>query len=110
MRGVVNRPDADRDIREQARHIGRGRPDVGRQFSEAVARVARQVAASPGMGAPYAVSNPALAGLRCVSVPKFRNHLVFYLTVDDRVEDVRVLHGARDVDRVLDDEEADEED
>jgi plasmid stabilization system protein ParE len=34
-----------------------------------------------------------------------RNHVIFYLPLANGIELVRVLHGARDLEAVLDDEE-----
>ena len=45
-----------------------------------------------------------LAGLRSWPVPGFPKHLIFYRVDEDLVEVVRVLHGARDLAIVLEDE------
>jgi plasmid stabilization system protein ParE len=42
-------------------------------------------------------------------VTKFKRYLLFYLTVDDRIEVVRVLHGAQDIRRILNAEDEDQE-
>ncbi|HWE35428.1 MAG TPA: type II toxin-antitoxin system RelE/ParE family toxin [Isosphaeraceae bacterium] len=102
-REVLRRPGARRDIAEIALGLARDRPTTSERFLQALERISLQIAARPDIGAPYPVADPALARLRCVRVPRFRNHLVFYLTFDDRIEVVRVLHGARDVDSLLDD-------
>jgi toxin ParE1/3/4 len=48
--------------------------------------------------------NPRLAGLRVGRVEGFEKHLIFYRPGDDGVEIIRVLHGARDIDSVLDED------
>ena len=55
----------------------------------------------PGIGERREPSNPQLAGLRVWRVEGSENHLVFYRTNDGGIDIVRVLHGARDIDRVL---------
>jgi toxin ParE1/3/4 len=47
------------------------------------------------------LANPNLQSLRQHSVRRFRNYIIFYLPTDDGIEVVRVLHGARDVQGIL---------
>ena len=54
------------------------------------------MAGTPGMGARYEHEHPALADLRVVPVSRFKKYLVFYRSVQDGIEILRVLHGARD--------------
>jgi len=54
------------------------------------------LATQPNMGAPLALRNPELAGMRKWSVEGFENFLIFYLPEDDGITVVRVLHAARD--------------
>ncbi len=61
----------------------------------------------PGIGERRESRNPRLHGLRIWRVEGFENHLIFYRPADDGIEIVRVLHGARDIDRIFA-EEADE--
>jgi toxin ParE1/3/4 len=42
-----------------------------------------------------------LNGLRFWRLPGFGNHLIFYLTNEQCIEIVRVLHGARNIDAIL---------
>jgi toxin ParE1/3/4 len=53
------------------------------------------------MGEPRESANPRLASLRVWPIVGFPNHLIFYRPIDGGIEVIRVLHGARDVDRVL---------
>jgi plasmid stabilization system protein ParE len=41
-------------------------------------------------------------------VSKFKRYPVFYRTFDDRIEVVRVLHGVRDIRKILDAESEEE--
>ena len=62
------------------------------ELEQAYARVARQ----PAMGSPrwgHALSLPALRHWPLKRLP----YLVFFVEFDERVEIVRVLHGARDI-------------
>jgi toxin ParE1/3/4 len=71
------------------------------RFYDAAAATFENLAQMPGMGEQRVSSNPRLAGLRVWRIDGFPNHLVFYRPIAGGIEIVRVLHGARDVDTVL---------
>jgi toxin ParE1/3/4 len=58
------------------------------------------------MGNPREFRDPALTGMRSWPIRGFGNHLVFYRPTDDGIEILRVLHGARDLRRVFNGDEA----
>jgi len=60
---------------------------------------------NPGIGRRRSFRRRALQGVRSWSVPGFRNWLVFYRADGDTVEVLRVLHGARNLNRIFKDEE-----
>ena len=104
MRGVVHRrAGAQRDLiaiyRRYAREAGLRIAD---RFLIAAEEAFRLLASMPGMGTRYGYDHPALAELRVspLSSP-FKVYLVFYHPVVDGIEIVRVLHGARDIHRIL---------
>ncbi len=51
----------------------------------------------PGIGTRYEHDHPALAGVRYFPVSRFRKYIVFYRSIADGIEILRVLHGARDI-------------
>ena len=55
----------------------------------------------PGVGGLWESDNPGLAGIRVSRIRRFKNYLIFYRVLDDGIEVVRVLHGARDIERFL---------
>ena len=55
----------------------------------------------PGMGEQRESTNPRLDGLRVWRIDGFPNHLIFYRPIEGGIEIIRVLHGARDIDAVL---------
>jgi plasmid stabilization system protein ParE len=57
---------------------------------------------SPGAGPPKPIANPRLAGLRSWSVKGFDEFRVYYLMHPELLTIVRVLHGKRDIGRILD--------
>lgn len=60
-----------------------------------------RLAATPEMGGRYESDNIELAGMRVFPVSRFRNYLIFYQPTALGIEVIRVLHGARDIDRIL---------
>jgi toxin ParE1/3/4 len=66
-------------------------------------------ASIPGIGTPKALQNPALAGLRSWPVKGFSAIRVYYLTSEKMLRIVRVLHGKRDINPMLEDESMDSE-
>ena len=56
---------------------------------------------SPGLGAPRDFGGERLKGLRMHPVQGFRRWLVFYLERPGGIEILRLLHGARDLEALL---------
>jgi toxin ParE1/3/4 len=46
-------------------------------------------------------ANPRLDGMRTWRIEGVENHLVFYCTVGDGIEIIRILHGAREIAAIL---------
>ncbi len=98
-------PAADRDIDGQAEYLMREASlETALRFYDATAATFDKLARMPGMGERRESSNPRLAGLRVWRIDEFPDHLLFYRPVEGGIEIIRVLHGARDVDAVLDSE------
>jgi len=74
---------------------------VAQQFFTETEATFTRLAGMPGMGTRCEHDHPALAGLRYSPVSRFRKYLVFYRSVSDGIEVVRVLHGARDIENIL---------
>lgn len=68
---------------------------------EAVEASVEQLVRMPNMGALREIGNPALKGLRLWSVKDFDELLIFYVVAGDTVRVIRILHGKRDIDRIL---------
>lgn len=60
------------------------------------------LAQSPLMGTPVEVRRSDLAGFRKWRVRNYEDFLIFYDPLPDRLEIVRVIHGARDWAAILD--------
>jgi toxin ParE1/3/4 len=72
------------------------------RFYDAARSTFEKIAQMPALGERRDSANPRLAGLRVWRVEGFEKHLIFYRPTEGGIEIVRVLHGARDIDSVLD--------
>jgi toxin ParE1/3/4 len=72
---------------------------------EAVQAAIEAMFLRPGIGAPKDLGNPALSSLR--SWPVSLSVRVYYLSSENVVRILRVLHGKRDIDPLLEEEAMD---
>lgn len=99
MPKVVVRPAALADVADIWAFIAEDSVNHADRFAALIDERFRALARRPHMGR----SRPELAtDLRSFAVGRY---IIFYLPLHKGVEVVRVLHGARDVERVLHDEE-----
>ena len=108
MRSLRVLPRADADIDEAARYyVEEASLDVALRFLDAVEEAYKFVCANPNAGSRGQYRSGKLEGIRRWPVPGFQSYLVFYrLTLmDERIEIIRVLHGARDIEALFEAEE-----
>jgi toxin ParE1/3/4 len=97
MPKIYQRAAAQRDLVEQFVYLAENAGlNVADRFLAKAEASFNDLAGQPAMGAPLALQNPLLAGLRKWAVKDFENHLIFYLPRSDGVSIIRVLHAARD--------------
>lgn len=99
---IIRVPQARRDIVATAIYLEEQNPEAAMRFLAAVEDTLALFARMPGIGAARAFAHPRLAGLRWLPVRGFEKHLIFYRPVEAGVEIIRVLHGARDIQTILD--------
>ena len=92
---------ADADIDRHFDYLAERSVEVGLRFLRAVTQSLEDLALMPGIGARRDYHNPDLVGLRMSPVTRFENYLIFYLTTEDSIHVVRVLHGAQDIERIF---------
>lgn len=100
---VIKRPPAKRDLLEQASYLAQDKLNAAARFLSAAEEAFRLLARMPAMGSRRNFANPRLAGLRLWRVPGFEMHLIFYRPIPGGIEVLRVLHGSRDVQSILED-------
>ncbi|MBL8292893.1 MAG: type II toxin-antitoxin system RelE/ParE family toxin [Bryobacterales bacterium] len=107
--GYVVRPRADQDIDEIADHIAeQSGLDIGLLFLSEVYETFVLLGARKEVGWHCKVRHPQLMTARTFRVSeRFDKFLIFYQPYDDRIEILRVLHGAQDLVALFDREGVD---
>ncbi len=102
----IQRPRARLDLLEQFVYFGESEGvDLAERYIEAVANTCAFLTQQPEAGNRYKSGISRLAGLRRFRVKGFENYLIFYEPRQGSIDVVRVLHGARDIDSILAEEE-----
>lgn len=104
---LVVRPAARRDVLLQIAHyMDEFAFSAAERFAAAAERAMEQVRKRPGIGTPRTLANPRLEGLRSWPIPGFEDFRIYYLQPErNLVRIVRILHGKRDLARILTEEE-----
>ena len=101
MKAVI-RPAARHDILSQFLYlIEDGSPGVAERFVTAIEESISKVTENPYIGAPKVFKHPGLRGLRHWPVKGFEVVQIYYLVEKDVLRVIRILHGKRDVSKVL---------
>ncbi|MGA9528114.1 MAG: type II toxin-antitoxin system RelE/ParE family toxin [Terriglobales bacterium] len=96
------RPKADQDLDEHSRYLAQqGSPDAGHRFLVAAHESFALLATQPEMGWHFRSRYPGTLGLRAFRVSGFERMLILYLPHPTGVEILRIVHGARDLPRIL---------
>jgi toxin ParE1/3/4 len=84
-------PQASKDLEQIADYIARDNPRAAARFIENIEQKCQFLADFPGSGTG---SDDLAPQLRSFAVG---NYVIYYRPVADRIEIIRVLHGARDI-------------
>jgi|SRR5271156_2683749 len=103
MARVQKRDAAKRDLIAQwVWYADNASIDVADRFLEAAERTLTLLSAQPEIGSMLLTRKPELQGLRRFPVSdRFERILLFYFPFEDGVDLVRVVHGSRDLGRLL---------
>src|SRR5947209_4264737 len=96
IREIIYSPRADFDVDSHFAKISSDHLDAAVRFLDAVDDAVRKLARMPGMGAPRDFDLPT-KNLRSWPIKGFRNFLIFYRFSDERIEIIRIVHGAQDI-------------
>ena len=76
-------------------------PEIALRFREAVRRTIQSLSQNPNVGPRYSSGNPRLQNLRSWPVAGFEVIRIYYALEADAMHIIRILHGKRDVRRIL---------
>lgn len=94
------------EIQQIARYIANDNPTAALRFITAVNETFSRLTVLPGLGRRWKPRHPRLHVVRCTAVIGFRSFRVFFRALPDAVQILHVLHGARDLDALLNDDHA----
>lgn len=100
MNRILKTRQAYDDLAELTDYITSQSPRSALRFLKAADRAFRRLATMPRLGREWS-RKKELAGIRVWSIPEFKNFLIFYRPIDDGIEILRVLHGARNLKNLL---------
>ena len=100
---VLYRQTASHDIVRQFRYylLTADTPEIAIRFRAAVRRTIQSLTQNPHVGPRYSSSNPQLQDLRSWPVAGFEAIRIYYTLDADTMHIIRILHGKRDVKRIL---------
>jgi toxin ParE1/3/4 len=101
-RTLIIRNRATQDLRQQANYIlSNGNVAAAEQFLELVEATFSQILTVPRIGKSVDFVLASMGEVRQWRIKNFQDYLVFYRVQDDRIEILRILHGARDLANLL---------
>ena len=101
---ITETPQARRDLIELADYIARESLGAAERFLDAAQAALQLLASTPELGTLCEFRSPEALGIRMWSIHGFDSYVVFYRLVNDGVDVVRVIHGARDMEAILSDD------
>lgn len=101
MRTLQLLPRATEDITEIATYLARSSPRASERFLVEVEEFLAALVQAPGVGSLWRTRSKRFAGVRVVTLSHFKKYVVFYRFDSDKLEVLRIVHGARNLTRIL---------
>ena len=100
---ISYRQAASDDVVRQFRYylVTLNLPDIAVRFRDAVRRTVESLREHPFVGPRYGSSSPQLQNLRSWPVAGFEAIRIYYLLDEGAIRVIRILHGKRDLKRIL---------
>ena len=92
--------EARQNIKDIGLYLKERNDSAARRFAQSVGATIEMLCRNPNLG--ERLHTDLLGDIRYRTVIDFKNYLIFYRRVDDVLEIIRVLHGARDYDTLFD--------
>ncbi|MFH7245159.1 MAG: type II toxin-antitoxin system RelE/ParE family toxin [Spirulina sp.] len=104
MANLTKRPIVIQDLIAHATYISLDNLDAGDRFLYAAEATFQRIAKLPEIGRRSGFTSPRLAQIRQYPIKGFSKYIIFYQIHPDTVEIIRVLHGAQNLEFILDQE------
>jgi toxin ParE1/3/4 len=98
---IIVHDDARFDAIDIAYFIAEDDLDAADRFAIALDAAYHRLAEMPGIGVSREYNNPKLRDVRMWPIPGFPKYLIFYNATATELRVLRVLHGARDLERLF---------
>lgn len=90
------------DIMDVYRYIHERSPQSADRVLDAIERSLRSLLDTPGAGRLWNSPDSRLIGMRVTTVRSYRNYLIFFRAVAGGIEVFRIVHGARELQALVD--------
>jgi toxin ParE1/3/4 len=101
LRRVIRRPTVNRDLIDCFVYISRDSEETATRFLRAAENTFLDLAAMPATGVATSFSHSGDHNLRRWRIRGFENFLIFYRPLEEGIEVIRVLHGAREIEQLF---------
>lgn len=104
MANLTKRPIVIQDLIAHATYISLDNLDAGDRFLYAAEATFQRIAELPAIGKLSGFMTPTLTQVRQYPVKGFNRYIIFYQIQPDTVEIIWVLHGAQNLEFILEQE------
>lgn len=104
MPSIKRTPKAKQDLLEHVLYLAKINPELAERFIDASALAFEKLAQMPRKGQRQEFKSPELVEVRRCFIPGFDRYLVFYRLIKGGIEILRVLHGAQNIEAIMDNE------
>ncbi len=101
MPQLSKRPIVIQDLIEISTYISYDNLDAGDRFLYAAEATFQLIAKTPGIGRFSGFTNPEVSQVRQYPVKGFPSYIILYRLSEERIDIIRVLHGARNLEFTL---------
>jgi toxin ParE1/3/4 len=78
-------------------YLGEKSPQAADRFADAVPAALEKLSQFPGAGSLRKLRDARLRGVRTWRIPGFKKYLIVYRPIEDGLEVLAILHGARNL-------------
>lgn len=104
MANFILAPEVEGELLAIADYLAEHNPDAADRFIDAAYETFTKLAAFPGIGRQRRFRHARLQHVRSFRVNGFDEYLIFYGPLPDGIEVYHVFHGARDLERLFEEE------